>query len=495
MFLSVVLVVVAGFAYLIFNKNVQVAEAAPAFVKEVGNTNIGASSALCTINVPAGGVALGNLIVGVATSESGQDISSVTDSRGNSYTVSALTFNAAGTDWGQNVFYGRATTALQSGDTITVTFLNSYFDAKICRALEYSGIASSGFFDGSSVGLDDAFPQSSTGSTGSVSSTGSNDLLVVFCSAATNPITWTNTANFSSRGSTINAGSLSVYSEDRIASSSGSYSAGPGLSSSQYWICHILAFKAAPFSNNSSINIRGGGSGTSVKARVGGGSQTPAYVQSNTNFVGGNATNSASFSSNVSSGNLIAIGAFWQSNTITLNSITADCVSGNFVLLSNPTSYSTVSRAAMGYAIINSSGSCTISANFSSAVNSQILFHEVSGINTSSPLDGSTMRSQTTPGTGVDAVSSGNITTTQNGDYIFGLGIDASQNSPTWTAGSGFGLKASDTRIQSEDRIQTVAGSIAATFTINLSFASPIVGIMAFKPGASAGLNNGIKFR
>ena len=272
MFLSVVLIVVAGFVWMFLNNDVQVAEAAPAFIKEVGGTSIGASDPYCTITVPVGGVALGNLIVGVATSESGQDISSVTDSRGNSYTVSSLVFNAAGTDWGSNTFYAKATTALLSGDTITVTFLNSYYDAKICKALEYSGIASSSFTDGSNSNMDDAFPQSSTGNTGSVTTTNSNDLLVVFCSAGTNPITWTNTANFNARGSTINDGSLSVYSEDRIVSSTGTYTGAPTLSASQYWICHILAFKAAPFNNNSAVNVRGGGSGgPSVKARTGGG--------------------------------------------------------------------------------------------------------------------------------------------------------------------------------------------------------------------------------
>ncbi|MBI5734050.1 MAG: hypothetical protein HY973_03875 [Candidatus Kerfeldbacteria bacterium] len=271
MFLSVVLVVVAGFVYLIFNKNVQVAEAAPSFIKEVGSTDIGASNAFCVITVPVGGVALGNLIVGVATSGSGQDVVSVTDSRGNSYTVGPLAHNTAGTDWGSNYFYGKATTALLNGDSITVTFANSYYDAKICRALEYSGIASSNFFDGANFNMDDTFPQSSTGDTGTVTATGNNDLLVVFCSAGTDPMTWTNTINFTTRGSTINGGGISVYSEDRTVSSSGSYSAGPGLSAQQYWICHILAFKAAPFSNNSSINIRAGGAGgPSLKIRTGG---------------------------------------------------------------------------------------------------------------------------------------------------------------------------------------------------------------------------------
>jgi len=74
----------------------------------------------------------------------------------------------------------------------------------------------------------------------------------------------------------------------------------------------------------------------------------------------------ATFNSNVTSGNIIGIGVIWGSTSLTLNNVTATCVTGNFTLLDNPTTHSNnITRAAQGYGVISKSGSCTVTANFS----------------------------------------------------------------------------------------------------------------------------------
>ncbi len=214
--------------------------------------------------------------------------------------------------------------------------------------------------------------------------------------------------------------------------------------------------------------------------------QTPAFVQGKANQVYNTDPITAVFDSNVTAGNIIAVAVEWGSNTVTLDNITATCVTGNFTLLNNPTTLSTY-RAAQGYAVISSSGTCTVTADFSGVTGAfnRIVAHEVSGVDTSNPLDGNTMQSQSDPGNGTDAVTSSNIVTTQNGDYIFGATFDM-ESGLTAAAGTGFTSRLYLSGVAgylSEDRIQSSSGSIAATFTQpGSAFTDFITGVMAFRP-------------
>src|SRR5207249_5561300 len=112
----------------------------------------------------------------------------------------------------------------------------------------------------------------------------------------------------------------------------------------------------------------------------------------------------------------------------------------NFTLLDNPTADPDFSgRSAQGYGVINRAGPCTITANFSGSGTQEVgmLIHEISGVDTLSPLDGHAMQHQFHAGTGTDAVTSGNITTTQVGDYIMGVSFDFADNL-SLTSGTGY---------------------------------------------------------
>lgn len=130
----------------------------------------------------------------------------------------------------------------------------------------------------------------------------------------------------------------------------------------------------------------------------------------------------------------------------------------------------------------------TVTLSSSSVSYAWINVDEVSGADTTAPLDQHVIQNQDSPGTGADAVTSGAVTTTANGEYVYGATLMASAN-PTITAGTGFtqtyttspSFNADGT---AERLIQTSAGSIAATFTISAD-ARAFTAIATFKAAAA----------
>jgi hypothetical protein len=225
---------------------------------------------------------------------------------------------------------------------------------------------------------------------------------------------------------------------------------------------------------NNATGGSGGGSQQSGGGAGGGGIIPAAFVQSafHTAFSGTSST--ATFGSNVTANDLIIVGL--RTNG-TLSSITSTCVTGNLAT-TTPFSDGGVYLITMAYGVINSSGSCSVTANTLASAAIYLSIHEVSGLAITNPLDGSsTQLSNFTTA----SPSSGNITTTQGGDYIFGY--EANNNGVNISsAGSGFTSRVNDTQSDfTEDQIQSSAGSIAATFTMSSSSGAFVVGVMAFK--------------
>lgn len=216
---------------------------------------------------------------------------------------------------------------------------------------------------------------------------------------------------------------------------------------------------------------------------------TPSFVQG-TSTDGYNVSSLAVTlkGTTVTAGDIIAVDVFVGKQTTSLNSVTANCVTGNFTLVNNSTTYSNKSYAAMGYGVVSTTSStCKITATLSGASGNALVMaaHEITNVVTSSPLDGSAMLVQSGPGTGANAIKSGNITTTQGNDYVFGVTNNASNDGGfASTTGSGYAFREYDVNgMLTEDEIQPSATSTAATFTsvIDGGFASFITGIMAFK--------------
>jgi hypothetical protein len=112
-----------------------------AFVQDLGTASAGNTGNSVALTVGSRGVAQGDtVVVWAGMSSKTIAVSSVTDSRGNTYTVDA-TVNHGVTSLNSYVASGYIATALLPGDTITVTFSVFLYSARLVAGAEFRGIA------------------------------------------------------------------------------------------------------------------------------------------------------------------------------------------------------------------------------------------------------------------------------------------------------------------------------------------------------------------
>jgi RHS repeat-associated protein len=207
----------------------------------------------------------------------------------------------------------------------------------------------------------------------------------------------------------------------------------------------------------------GGGGSTSTS--------TPALVQST---VAHGAT-SVSFSSAVTTGDLVVVSITVFSQTLASNDITDN--KGNTYTKAAEAINGT-DHAAIYYAK-NVTGSSTF--QISSVDDGTIAIHEYSGVATSTALDATS----TSTGTS-NAPTSGNVTGKVGNELYFGVAW-SNTSGDTWTAGSGYTLRQQETdnntweRLATEDATTSAASTTAARFKVTTSdlWADAIA---AFKP-------------
>ena len=208
-----------------------------------------------------------------------------------------------------------------------------------------------------------------------------------------------------------------------------------------------------------------------------------------TTLFGGGVSGVATFSGTTAAGNLIAVGVIRTGSTI---SSIVDSAGNTYIPVG-------AGELTGGFAIgriyyaknVTGGTNIAVTVTLASGEFGHVFAHEVSGADTTSPLDQESQNAQSGVGTGTDAVTSGTDTTTTNGQYIFGCMADESFGGPTQTKGTGFtdGANSVDDNGfvgSSEYQIQASAGSIAATFTHSAS--NDTIALMAtFKAAAAAG--------
>ena len=215
----------------------------------------------------------------------------------------------------------------------------------------------------------------------------------------------------------------------------------------------------------------------------------PTYVQSCSSLSYNTSSVSCTLPANVVAGNALAVYTGWES--VAFTSITDTCgtsggASNTYTVKSSTASYS---KGAIAYALSGYGKSCTITATYSAATGGEreIIVHEITNVNQTTPVVSNqhAITYRATPGSGTDAITSGNITTTQSNTYIFGAisglealgfsvgtGFTAKESRVNWS-GTGYSLK-------SEELSKTTAGTIAATFTsAGATYYNP--GIIAFQ--------------
>lgn len=205
----------------------------------------------------------------------------------------------------------------------------------------------------------------------------------------------------------------------------------------------------------------------------------PAWIQGKANFTSSGTSYGLAYSSNVTAGSLLltCINADAGISSVT------DTLGNTYAAATNLTDGSTYALA-MFYTISASSGANTVTANFTGSVGyAHHILGEWSGVASSSPLDQSTGQVQAAPGTGSNAVTSGNITTTVNGDLLVGCSNSDPYVSGQLTAGTGFTIRQllfGDHPM--EDSVQATAGTTAATFTSSQAASNYTTLVGAFKP-------------
>ncbi len=221
------------------------------------------------------------------------------------------------------------------------------------------------------------------------------------------------------------------------------------------------------------------------KAPVAGGG-SPAFVGGCANVATTGNVVSCTLSASATAGTKIAVvGVAYAAAAGETLAISDNCNTGG---TSNSYSYTAESGEQayngspvwQGYATVGATtASCTVTVTCTSSNCTWINIgaHNFSGATT---LDGSAIN----PNDATTSITSSAITTTGASDYIFGWSWDSTAGGATFTQGTGFlnryAAGDSGINLQTEDKIQSGAGSIAATSTASTT-SQIYAGIMAFK--------------
>ncbi len=435
----------------------------------------------------------GNLnIVAVGWGDTTSSISSVTDSKGNIYTLAVGPTPYTGLQ--QSIYYAKNIVG-GSNNKVTVTFKQAaaYPDVRI---LEYSGLDPTSPLDVTAYGTGTG----PAAKTGSATTTSSNELIFGAGTSA---------HHFTAPGSGFASRVINIYgsiAEDEVVGSSGSYSA-TATNSAGAWVMQMATFRSpslapavtaiSPTSGSAdggtAITITGTGflSGASVK--LGGTVATGVTVVSSTSitattpahatgpvsvvvtnsdgqsgtlaesytytsastvitFVQVNSGPSTIQASNSSvavsylnpqtAGNLNIVAVGWGDTTSSISSVTDS--KGNIYTLAVGPTPNTGLQQSIYYAkniVGGSNNKVTVKFNQAAAY-PDVRIVEYSGLDPTSPLD------VTKAGTGTGpAANSGSATTTSSNELIFGAGTSAHHFT---AAGSGF-----------TSRVINIYGSIA----------------------------------
>jgi hypothetical protein len=194
-----------------------------------GPTTLQATNATVSVNYPVGQTAGDLNVVVVGWGDVTSSVSTVTDSHGNVYSQAGGT--ATGTGLRQAIFY--ATGIAAGSNTVTVTFNKAaaYPDVRI---MEYSGLDTSNPLDVTAVGVGTG----TTATSAAATTTAANELIV---GAGTNGDV------FSGAGTGFTLRIINSYGnlgEDKVVSSTGSYSVSAPLKKSTPWIMQMATFRA-----------------------------------------------------------------------------------------------------------------------------------------------------------------------------------------------------------------------------------------------------------
>jgi len=478
---------------------------------------------------------LGNLnVVVVGWNDSISTLSSVTDSLGNAYVLAAGPLVQTGTA-SQAIYYAKnISAAAASANSVTVTFSVAAAFPDI-RIAEYGGLDTVNPLD---VSAGAQGTTTSTSSSGSVTTSSANDLLV-----GANLVQSTTTgagAGYTSRGITGDGDIL----EDRIVTVTGSYNATAALDKVQSWIMQMVAFRAAGGSTpapsitnlspttgpvGTSVTIAGVNFGasqgsstvtfngtaatptawgaTSITAPVPTGATTgnvvvtvSAQPSNGVNFTVGAGSpivfiqaNSASpqatqtpvtvtYTGAQTAGNLNVVIVSWNDSTATISSVT-DSIGNTYAVAAAPVVQSATASQAIYYGkniAAAAAGANTVTVTFNVAArHPDIRIAEYSGVDPLNPLDASVGAQGNTA-----TSDSGPVSTTNANDILIGANVVQATSTGPGTGYSSRGITVDGDIL--EDQVVSVTGSYSATATLD-KVQLWIMQMAAFRAATSGG--------
>ena len=214
-----------------------------AFVQDLGSASAGNTGNSIALTIGGRGVAKGDtVVVWAGMSSKSITISSVTDSRGNPYTVDA-TVNHPVSSLNSFVASGHAATALLPGDTINVTFSASLYSARLIAAAEFRGVAPT-------AGADQRATATGSGATPATPLTptaSQADELVVQGIETDTTAVCTPATGFTALGSATASPSgvtRTIHQAYRIVNTAGPQRAAATLSSPGFWTAAVVTYPA-----------------------------------------------------------------------------------------------------------------------------------------------------------------------------------------------------------------------------------------------------------
>jgi len=518
---------------------------AAAAIAYVQSNSVSPSTTVSTMSVPfTAAQTAGDLIVVGLSWGSGVTISSVTDTKGNTYALAAgpTTFSGAASA----IYYAKNIVAAAAGaNTVTVTF-SAATGTPDLRVAEYSGINTTSPLDVTAVSTGTSI----TSDSGSATTTNANDLLVGV-NAVLSGTAGAGTGYTSRQISTFDGNIL----EDKIVSATGAYSATATLSSSAAWIMQMAAFKGsgsadttppsaptgltASVVSSSQINLswtastdnvgvtgykveRCQGASCTTFAQIGTPTTTSyadtglsastsysyrvratdaagnlsaysstvsastasnpiTYVQSNSASPSTTvSTISTAFPAAQAAGHFIVVGVSWGA-AASISSVT-DTKGNTYTLAVGPTTFSGAA-SAIYYArniVAAAAGANTVTVTFNTATGTPDL-----RVAEYSGVDTTSPLDVTAASTGTSATSnSGSATTTNANDLLIGSNAVLSGTQAAGTGYTSRQISAFDGNIL-EDKIVSATGAYSATATLSSS-AAWVMQMAAFKAAGSS---------
>lgn len=188
---------------------------------------------------------------------------------------------------------------------------------------------------------------------------------------------------------------------------------------------------------------------------------------------------------NTAAANLYWLAVCWSNTAVTINGV-ADTEGNTWTPIGSIVTDVPNGFASQLFYAKNVVGGSkpTVTVTFSAATsNRDLAIAEVSGADTSSPLDGSA--ASLSAGSGTDGLVAATYTTTANGNYLAGATFSAAQSGQTLTAGTGYTLRVLDSghseMFGTESQIQSTASASTATTFTSSGFATSLVMGAAFK--------------